>query len=156
MPASRSRGEGTSTTPRRSDFAAAAESRMQLWPPERRVGEVCRCIMARSLFLASLLLSLGLKGNLAPRLCSLAFVPRLCRVPCPRVHFIKGQLGPQCTALARPKESFSYDRLRESFIERVCTRWRQTRSPHRRCDDRCDMTRKSCLLLVGSALGGET
>ena len=35
------------------------------------------------------------KGHyVPPRLCSLAFVPRLCRVPCPRVHFISPCICP--------------------------------------------------------------
>mmetsp|Transcript_39263 Transcript_39263/g.124013 ORF Transcript_39263/g.124013 Transcript_39263/m.124013 type:complete len:206 (+) Transcript_39263:577-1194(+) len=55
MPASRSRGEGTSTTPRRSDFAAAADvSHAAVASRAGRVGAVPVCIMAAlSLFLAS-------------------------------------------------------------------------------------------------------
>ena len=55
MPASRSRGEGTSTTPRRSDFVAAADvSHAAVASRAGRVGAVPVCIMAAlSLFLAS-------------------------------------------------------------------------------------------------------
>ena len=129
MPASRSRGEGTSTTPR-SDFAAAADvSHAAVASRAGRVGAVPVCIMAAlSLFLAS-----------------------------SQFRFERQQSwtsgGIHCMTIEAQMSVYTGRGGGDSGRQTERRDPRLSATP-RRCDDRCGMTRKS--LLVGSALGGET